>query len=292
MHDGTALEQAYLRQHQQRSQWVLLPSTGCIGAHADAHGPILYEPITVEQLDAVYGPCGALRGKKRLAHVFARIKGEQQYQVLPIGDLVPRPRHRAREKMFWLALVHTLGFPEPDGFYPDLKLRFFYHRAPHAHTSEEGVYTIEVVSTTKQGKPLSLSCMYARTAWAVSEALQRRREQHEGGDFSRMSLRVGESADWNHGYVPADLSLTMQIKAELRGAALLHEITLQGKNPKQKQEDVIPTGLQLTGQALHVSSGSSSAYERYWRGVLEGYDPEQHFTDRVERIDRDLAVHV
>jgi hypothetical protein len=282
-----AANHAHERYRTRRAQWVQLPQPACVGSHPDAHGPALHEHITPAQLDALYGPEGALYGKKRLPHVFARIKSATQYQLVPTGALIHRPRRNAREKLFWLALVHTLGFPDENGSYQDLRLRFSLPGGP----VPADYYTVLVENTTADGKPLGLVNMYERTVRAARHVLRLRRARYDRGDFEPLLLRM------NHeGFADAtalDLAPSCaEERAHLRGTVLLHDMILVGKRvqPRSGVEPCdIPTQLQLTGQALHISSGSKSEYERYWLRVLEGYDPEQRFTDRVERIDRDLV---
>jgi hypothetical protein len=233
-----------------------------------------YDPsfprISQEKLQELYRPgSGALEGKKQLSFVFARVDGPQQFQLLPPGESVRNPRHHRREKLFDLALVHMLGFPDQgdsdflvDAMYLDLKialecdeeqhlddehhfnkLKPGYQRARDKRINQglvdRGWYVVRVLACTSAPpfRALTAEEVYRRTCLAVQVVLEERIRNYQNGDFRGKLLIIGQGGKLlSPGYLlfdtvkePSAPVLTDRQRAEYRGLILVQETMMQDR---------------------------------------------------------------
>lgn len=201
-------------------------------AAAAAATPSLLPPIDLDRRPLNWKrvlyetPEAPLHGKKQLKFPVYDVSvgdyGATSFRYYLDTDCVPLPRNHVREKLFQLALVHLLGWPDKgredllvDAMYTDAMLAFECDEEQHVNPSHPlnllhpdyqrprdvrinteltqlGYYVVRVMAFDISGggggkekyRALSAAEMYQRTRNAITYVLEQRKANYAHGDFA------------------------------------------------------------------------------------------------------------
>jgi hypothetical protein len=209
----------------------------------------------------------------------------------------PRSLENGRERFFCEALVHLLGYPDntegPDAVYRNIKLVFtcdeLYYgdehnnrtRAVNEAYTQRGYYVVRVMAFD----PLDT---YNRTLRAVRLVLEERRRNYAKNDFGGKILVVDDER-YGRKHIDsierAGPALTALGRACMRGLIWAQELAMA--RAERRQESTVPS---TAAVGASISTTIRSKHEQYWGALLDSYDAEHVYAERMVRIERDLKL--